>query len=174
MDDGNGEEQESKTPTELPTSPQKLEIDPAHSMTNGTRKRTSDVPEVSAELNTRLEPVAEDNLRASEDNPFSSRSIALTATDTDARLEALVNERAALRAEVAQVRRSLEEIQEKHEEELSSIREQLADTQGEKEQAETQYRNLLGKVNTIRSQLGERLKADAVGIQQPLPLHRSW
>ena len=81
-----------------------------------------------------------------------------------------MNERAALREEVAQVRRSLEEIQEKHEDELGCIREQLADTQGEKEQAETQYRNLLGKVNTIRSQLGERLKADAVGLQSRLSL----
>ena len=81
-----------------------------------------------------------------------------------------MNERTALREEVAQIRRSLEEIQEKHEDELGSIREQLADTQGEKEQAETQYRNLLGKVNTIRSQLGERLKADAVGLQLRLSL----
>ena len=85
-----------------------------------------------------------------------------------------MNERAALREEVAQVRRSLQEIQEKHEDELGSIREQLADTQGEKEQAETQYRNLLGKVNTIRSQLGERLKADAVGLQLRLPLRHLW
>ena len=88
-----------------------------------------------------------------------------TATDTDARLEALVNERAALRKEVAQVRRSLEEIQGKYQDEMGVLRKQLAGTQAEKDQAETQYRNLLGKVNTIRSQLGERLKADAVGLR---------
>lgn len=81
---------------------------------------------------------------------------------TEARLEALAMERNALRNEVAQLRKSLEEIQGKHLEELASLREQLEDTQGEKEHAETQYRNLLGKVNTIKSQLGERLKADAV------------
>ena len=86
------------------------------------------------------------------------------SADTDKRLEALVKEREALREEVAQVRRSLEEIQEKHDVELSNVREQLKETQGEKEQAESQYRNLLGKVNTIRSQLGERLKADAVRV----------
>lgn len=97
-----------------------------------------------------------------------------TATDTDARLEALVNERAALREEVAQVRRSLEEIQGKYQDELGILRKQLAGTQAEKEQAETQYRNLLGKVNTIRSQLGERLKADAVGLRLLPPLCRSW
>ena len=96
------------------------------------------------------------------------------ATETDARLQALVNERTALREEVAQVRKALQEIQGKHEEELGTMREQLADTQGEKEQAETQYRNLLGKVNTIRSQLGERLKADAVGVRRAQPLRCSW
>ncbi len=84
-------------------------------------------------------------------------------TETDARLGALVKERDLLREEVAQVRRALEEMQGNHEEELVTIREQLAETRGEKEQAEAQYRGLLGKVSTIRSQLGERLKADAVG-----------
>ena len=90
--------------------------------------------------------------------------------DTQARLDALARERAALLDEVAQLRRSLEEIQGKHEEELGSVREQLEDTQGEKEHAEVQYRNLLGKVNTIKSQLGERLKADAVCPCMPYPM----
>lgn len=84
--------------------------------------------------------------------------------DTEARLDALARERDALREEVAQLRRSLEEIKEKHEEDLISFREQLEETRGEKEHAETQFRNLLGKVNTIKSQLGDRLKADAVGL----------
>lgn len=85
--------------------------------------------------------------------------------ETSARLDALESERAALRAEVAQLRRSLEEVQERHEEESSGIREQLSASQTEKEHAETQYHNLLGKVNTIKSQLGERLKADAVCLR---------
>ena len=82
--------------------------------------------------------------------------------EKNTRLDTLASERAALRAEVAQLRRSLEEVQERHEEELTSIREQLAASQHETEHAQTQYHNLLGKVNTIKSQLGERLKADAV------------
>jgi hypothetical protein len=32
-----------------------------------------------------------------------------------------------------------------------------------KEHFETQYKNLLGRVNTIKTSLGDRLKADAVG-----------
>lgn len=171
--DVDGEEQESKTPTEPPTSPQRAER-LGHPMTNGTLRRTNDVTDNSAEVNSQEELVVEEESPSPADASLGDKGTALTPTDTDARLEALLNERAALREEVAQVRRSLEEIQGKHEEELGSIREQLADTQGEKAQAETQYRNLLGKVNTIRSQLGERLKADAVGVHMPLLPRRSW
>ena len=88
--------------------------------------------------------------------------------DTEARLEASARERALLKEEVSQLRRSLEEIRVKHEEELGSVREQLEDTLSEKDQAETQYRTLLGKVNSIKSQLGERLKADAVSLKRPV------
>lgn len=87
----------------------------------------------------------------------------VSLVDTEARLDALAKERTALRDEVAQLRKSLEQIQGQHKEDLGSVRDQLEQTQSEKEHAETQYRNLLGKVNTIRSQLGDRLKADAVG-----------
>lgn len=85
--------------------------------------------------------------------------------ETKARLDALAHERTALQLEVAQLRRSLEEVQERHDEELTGLREQLTATQDEKEHAETQYHTLLGKVNTIKSQLGERLKADAVRLR---------
>ena len=85
-----------------------------------------------------------------------------SSREEDAGFDAMSKEREALREEVAQMRKTLEEIQERHEEEMSGIREQLSQTEEGKEQAEIQYQNLLGKVNTIRSQLGERLKADAV------------
>ena len=101
---------------------------------------------------------------ATNDNSLKFGEPMASLEDTEARLEALAMGRNALGNEVAQLRKSLEEIQGKHLEELASLREQLEDTQGEKEHAETQYRNLLGKVNTIKSQLGERLKADAVSV----------
>ena len=82
--------------------------------------------------------------------------------DPDPRFEALVRDRDSLRAEVTEMRRSLEQIRSKHQEEMGALQNKLEETQEEKEHAETQYRNLLGKVNTIKSQLGERLKADAV------------
>lgn len=152
---------------------EKAEIDLGHPLTNGTSRR-SNYPDTSAEVKCQEYCAAEEKPLISEDVSLDDKDMTPLATDTSARLEVLVNERAALREEVAWVRRFLEEIQVKHEEELGSIREQLADTQGEREQVETQYRNLLGKVNTIRSQLGERLKADAVGVHLPLRLRRSW
>ena len=75
-------------------------------------------------------------------------------------------ERDNLRAEVTQLRKSLESLQEKHEEELSNVKEELEQTQESKGNVETQYHNLLKKVNTIRSQLGDRLKADAAELEQ--------
>ena len=84
--------------------------------------------------------------------------------DTAQKFEALAKERDALRAEVTEMRRSLEQIQEKHADEDSSLQMKLEETIQGKEHAETQYKTLLGKVNTIRSQLGERLRADAVSL----------
>lgn len=84
--------------------------------------------------------------------------------DTGARLDALVKERETLRDEVAELRKSLEEIQVKHTAELGGVRKELENTEGERDHAETKYRDLLGKVNIIKSQLGERLKAGAVCI----------
>lgn len=84
--------------------------------------------------------------------------------DTGARLDALVKERETLRDEVAELRKSLEEIQVKHIAELGGVRKELENTEGERDHAETKYRDLLGRVNIIKSQLGERLKAGAVCI----------
>ena len=96
-------------------------------------------------------------------------------SDTSARLDAIVKERDALRQEVTELRKSLESIQSKHEaaaagnsseqqdEEIRSLREELDEANEGKEHFETQYKNLLGRVNTIKTSLGDRLKADAVG-----------
>ena len=79
-----------------------------------------------------------------------------------ARFDALVRDRDALREEVTRLRQSLEEVQSKHAQDKSDLETQLQDSQAERETAEENYQNLLGRVNTIRSQLGDRLKADAV------------
>lgn len=78
------------------------------------------------------------------------------------RFDALVRDRDSLRAEVANMRRSLEEIQSKHRVDMETLQEKLADAESKKEHAESQFQKLLERVNTIKSQLGERLKEDAV------------
>ncbi|RMZ87686.1 hypothetical protein DV736_g5086, partial [Chaetothyriales sp. CBS 134916] len=60
----------------------------------------------------------------------------------------------------------LKEAQAEHNAALEDVQAQLQESQGEREHAEEQYQTLLGRVNTIRSQLGERLKADAEELTQ--------
>ncbi|CAG5137773.1 uncharacterized protein ALTATR162_LOCUS202 [Alternaria atra] len=99
-------------------------------------------------------------------------------SDTSARLDAIAKERDALRQEVTELRKSLEDVQNKqnagtsdeadsnHEEEIRSLREELDEANEGKEHFETQYKNLLGRVNTIKTSLGDRLKADAARIEE--------
>ncbi|KAG9385251.1 Spc7 multi-domain protein [Pyrenophora tritici-repentis] len=99
-------------------------------------------------------------------------------SDTSARLDAVAKERDALRQEVTELRKSLEslqskqdaetsdESQSKHEEEIRSLREELDEANEGKEHFETQYKNLLSRVNTIKTSLGDRLKADAARIEE--------
>ncbi|KAF2846298.1 hypothetical protein T440DRAFT_458612 [Plenodomus tracheiphilus IPT5] len=102
-------------------------------------------------------------------------------SDTSARLDAIAKERDALRQEVTELRKSLEgiqskhqgaasedveETQSKHEEEIKALREELDEANEGKEHFETQYKNLLGRVNTIKTSLGDRLKADAARIEE--------
>ncbi|KAF2127226.1 hypothetical protein P153DRAFT_358844 [Dothidotthia symphoricarpi CBS 119687] len=99
-------------------------------------------------------------------------------SDTNARLDAIAKERDALRQEVTELRKSLESIQNqhegktsedteaKHEEEIRSLREELDEANEGKDHFETQYKTLLGRVNTIKTSLGDRLKADAARIEE--------
>lgn len=136
--------------------------------------------------------------RDSARNGHASKNLTVD-TDTNSRFEAMSKEREALRAEVEQLRKSLEDIQGKHSQEISSIKSQHADelsksqekhtnevsgvdsqhteelsslraeleeSQAAKEQAETQYQHLLGRINTIKASLGERLKADKQELEE--------
>ncbi|KAK1908486.1 hypothetical protein P3342_009335 [Pyrenophora teres f. teres] len=84
-------------------------------------------------------------------------------SDTSARLDAVAKERDALRQEDAG---TSDESQSKHEEEIRSLREELDEANEGKEHFETQYKNLLSRVNTIKTSLGDRLKADAARIEE--------
>ncbi|MCJ1431973.1 hypothetical protein MMC27_001329 [Xylographa pallens] len=178
-DDGlEGEEhEEPETPTDI-VHPQ---VHPGEPLQNGLKS-----PSTNGNITTPVEspssevPVEGEGIATIRSPRLQSRRTTMTKeslskaasvyshedNDTEARFDALAKERAMLRDEVTELRKSLEEIQLKHNTELGTVKEQLEDTQGEKDHAETQYRNLLGKVNTIRSQLGERLKADAEDLAQ--------
>jgi chromosome segregation ATPase len=81
-------------------------------------------------------------------------------TDASSRLEAMSQDREALRSEVEQLRKSLEDIQGKHSEDISAVRAELEESEAARDQAQTQYQNLLGRVNTIKSTLQERMAGE--------------
>jgi hypothetical protein len=92
-----------------------------------------------------------------------------TSSDmTTARLDAMAQERETLREEVTRLRKDLEDVQQKYDEEKSGLESRLGTAEQEKEEAQNQYQSLLGRVNTLRSQLTERLKADAVRLATSL------
>ncbi|OXV06503.1 hypothetical protein Egran_05727 [Elaphomyces granulatus] len=85
-----------------------------------------------------------------------------TSINSESRFDALVRDRDCLRVEVTEMRKSLENIQLKHQEEMGILQQNLDESESKKEHAEHQFQKLLERVNTIKSQLGERLKEDAV------------
>ncbi|KAK5190789.1 hypothetical protein LTR92_009442 [Exophiala xenobiotica] len=151
------------TPVEIP------EATEAPEPRDGAESDESDVEEATAASSEKQDTAEE--VRANLPNgvikPTNDEEVKkVDDGDTAARFEALVKDRDALRLEVTELRKSLEELQSKHTVELETAQNELAEAQTEKENAEEQYQSLLGKVNTIRSQLGDRLKADAEDLAQ--------
>ncbi|KAL4877234.1 hypothetical protein BJY04DRAFT_132729 [Aspergillus karnatakaensis] len=101
-----------------------------------------------------------------ESDGSRARSPILAALRSKDRFDALVRDRDSLRAEVTDMRKSLEEIQSKHHTDMEALQGKLENAESKKEHAESQYRGLLERVNTIKAQLGERLKEDAEEIAQ--------
>ncbi|KAI4860800.1 hypothetical protein F4820DRAFT_435699 [Hypoxylon rubiginosum] len=87
----------------------------------------------------------------------SSEKEATNSTDTSARLDAITQEREALRAEVEQLRKQLESIQETHTQETSQLRSELEESEAAKEQVEEQYQTLVERVEKIKDNVGNRL-----------------
>lgn len=120
-----------------------------------------DEPEALAARPSTETSVDEDPM-ASLANGLKEATLVDSTSDASARFEALVKDRDTLRVEVSELRKAIEELQAKHRTDLDGMREQLQETEGQKEEAVEQYQTLLGKVNTIQERLKERLKADAV------------
>lgn len=125
---------------------------------NGAKPATIDgsLPDRSVK---NQESVATSDAPPQTDNQSDPAS---AGTEPKDRFDALVRDRDSLRAEVADMRKSLEQIQSKHTADMEALQQKLEDAESKKEQAETQFQMLLERVNTIKSQLGERLKEDAV------------
>ncbi|TEA20126.1 GRIP domain-containing protein [Colletotrichum sidae] len=87
-------------------------------------------------------------------------------SDATAKLDALTKDREALRTEVEQLRKQLENIQETHSETVTNLKSELEETSSAKEQAEEQYQSLLERVNHLKSTLGERLKRDRAELEE--------
>ncbi|KAL7273979.1 hypothetical protein RUND412_003140 [Rhizina undulata] len=68
--------------------------------------------------------------------------------------------------ERSELRNSLEEEKEYRKKESEEADKRVAQITAEKKTLEMQYKNLLGRVSTIKSTLGERLKADAEELAQ--------
>lgn len=132
------------------------------SVRNGAAKEPDEADTDNTTTNTSL---PEEEERDETDDAQTSLT-SVSSEDPNSRLEAMQQERDNLHAEVTQLRQSLESLQEKHDEELSTAQEELAESNQGKSKAELQYRNLLDKVNQIKAQLGERLKADAAELEQ--------
>jgi hypothetical protein len=88
------------------------------------------------------------------------------ASGTAAKLEAMGKERETLRAEVESLRKQLESIQEAHDKELSSLKTEVEESNGAKEEAEEKYQHLLGRVEKIKETLSERLKRDKAELEE--------
>ena len=56
-----------------------------------------------------------------------------------------MRDRDSLRAEVTELRKSLEQIQHKHQEDMDALQQKLSDSEDKKSQAETAFQKLLGK-----------------------------
>lgn len=109
-------------------------------------------------------PVAPTDHEPTEDHAHEQRPDG--DSDTSAKLEAMGKEREALRAEVEQLRKQLESIQETHQAEVSQLQSELEDSNAARETAEEQYQTLLGRVEKIKETLSDRLKRDKAELEE--------
>jgi len=88
------------------------------------------------------------------------------ASGTSEKLDAMTQEREALRTEVEKLRKQLESIQVSHASETEQLKTELDESEAAKEHAEAQYQTLLGRVEKIKETLGERLKRDRQELEE--------
>ncbi|EEQ28511.1 hypothetical protein McanMca71_007131 [Microsporum canis] len=147
---------------------EQADMEPDHATMNGSQEAesTTSITESLQDLSTEDQGSRLNKKQPSQNKQINPKKNEDDDGGADDRFSVLVRDRDSLREEVIEMRRSLEEIQSKHDEEMETIQERLRVSESQKEQAESQFHSLLGRVNTIKSQLGERLKADAEELTQ--------
>jgi chromosome segregation ATPase len=155
----NNAEQEA-LPATTPDAPDEVE-DTSKPSTDATDDSEVD-DRVALAARPSTETSVDDDTMTTLTNGLDDATLADSTSDASTRFEALVKDRDALRVEVSELRKSIEELQSEYQTDLDGMREQLQETEAQKEEAVEQYQTLLGKVNTIQERLKERLKADAV------------
>lgn len=89
-------------------------------------------------------------------------------SDPSSRFDALVKDRDNLREEVTKLRKSLEELQSRHDGEEGTAQEDLQEARNEKEEWENRYNELKDGLDAMRSRLAERFKAKTVRLLCPV------
>jgi predicted nuclease with TOPRIM domain len=78
------------------------------------------------------------------------------------KLEALARERDNLRQEVSELRKALEDIQGKHDQEIKNLQVKLETAEESRDEADQRHSDLRVRVKEITATLGERLKSNTV------------
>lgn len=160
------EQQEQDEPAADATEQQSASQDeqPNLEQPNSTPNTNGHATAAAATINGHSHPPpkpepADENAPPTPSSPPSS-------SPTTAKLDAMSAEREALRQEVEQLRRQLESLSASHTQEVSQLRTDLEESEAAKDHAETQYQNLLGRVEKIKQTLGDRLKRDKAELDE--------
>ncbi|KAK4155110.1 hypothetical protein C8A00DRAFT_32103 [Chaetomidium leptoderma] len=145
-------------PPEQDATPDMPGIEPAGSYIEEAKTTT----ETGAKVDDRSRPAANGHAGSNGHSPTGTILGALTS----AKLEAMSQDREALRLEVEQLRKQLEGIQEAHTQETTQLRAELDESEAAKEHAETQYQTLLNRLERIKETLGDRLKRDKAELEE--------
>ncbi|CAK7203377.1 hypothetical protein SEUCBS139899_006110 [Sporothrix eucalyptigena] len=123
-------------------------------------------------------PADRSSLERNGDDDDQSATSTTPSTPTTAASKTITNpstmtldgpEAEALRTDVERLRKQVEElraVQETHKEEAEQLRNELQESEAGREEAETKYDNLLGRVGKIKETLDSRLKRDQKELEE--------
>jgi predicted transcriptional regulator len=105
-------------------------------------------------------------VHANLSHDHESATDAIEPSTLSEKLELMARERDNLRQEVTALRKSLEDIQGKHQEEVDELHAKLESAEEGRDEADQRHTDLRVRVKEITASLGEKLKSNAVGTMQ--------